>query len=341
MGHPAGPGRAPAPVRPRPHRPVGRPVRRAARDGDRRAARAGARFPEGAARDRRRHGASGCAPLALVAARRRSARACRRMVLFRPAARGCEARILPSVAEPAPAGRVDGGRVLGDGQVANVASIRAHRAGRARDVARRSWRSLCTALALGGPVLVVRRWLERFGIYVLLALGGRGSRRGRLSVSEISGRSGAQPGEGGLPFWLAVDLVIVMPSRGCHWWPTTRGSRGRRQRRIRRNLTSATSSGTCWFYALGALLVLGAAPRRTSLGVGTAIVGAAGGALAAPRAPRGRERQRVRRTSTRRPSRRRTCLRRPAAGARGRCGRPRRSPWRSRSRWSATSRSCS
>ena len=28
---------------------------------------------------------------------------------------------------------------------------------------------VCTALAIGGPVLVVRRWLERFGIYVLLA----------------------------------------------------------------------------------------------------------------------------------------------------------------------------
>ena len=27
---------------------------------------------------------------------------------------------------------------------------------------------VCTGLAMGGPVLVVRRWLERFGIYVLL-----------------------------------------------------------------------------------------------------------------------------------------------------------------------------
>ena len=26
---------------------------------------------------------------------------------------------------------------------------------------------LCTALALGGPILVVRRWLERFGAWVV------------------------------------------------------------------------------------------------------------------------------------------------------------------------------
>src|SRR3954468_17967784 len=53
------------------------------------------------------------------------------------------------------------------GQVANVAAARLF-----GFEARWAWIAIvavvCTALAMGGPVMVIRRWLERFGIYVLL-----------------------------------------------------------------------------------------------------------------------------------------------------------------------------
>ena len=54
------------------------------------------------------------------------------------------------------------------GEVANVASSRLF-GFESRVVWLAVVAVVCTALAIGGPVLVVRRWLERFGIYVLLA----------------------------------------------------------------------------------------------------------------------------------------------------------------------------
>jgi putative hydroxymethylpyrimidine transporter CytX len=71
-----------------------------------------------------------------------------------------------------------------------------------------------TLLALGGPILVVRRWLERFAVYVVAAVAGYLTVR-VLSIGDLSALW-SRPGTGGLPFWLAVDLVIVMP---LSWLP--------------------------------------------------------------------------------------------------------------------------
>src|SRR4030042_1294122 len=92
-----------APVRARPRRPVGGPVGRPARDGDRCAPRSGARLPEGAPRDHRRQRDR------LPAARARRPRG--------PARRGALDGVVPPGprpqglvpalgAQPAPAGRV-------------------------------------------------------------------------------------------------------------------------------------------------------------------------------------------------------------------------------------------
>ena len=135
---------------------------------------------------------------------------------------------------------------------------------------------LCTGLAVGGPVLVVRRWLERFGIYVLL-----GTATWITVRAVTAGDLGAiwsGPGEGGMPFWLAVDLVIVMP---VSWLPLVAD-----YNRFARPGTHGFAgtylgylAGNVWFYALGALLVLGAGATADVLGIGTAVAGAAGGAL--------------------------------------------------------------
>jgi nucleobase:cation symporter-1, NCS1 family len=159
------------------------------------------------------------------------------------------------------------------GEVANVASARLF-----GFESRMFWLAavavVCTALAIGGPVLVVRRWLERFGIYVLL-----GSAVWiTVEVLRDSGLVGGSAGRGGLPFWLAVDLVIVMP---VSWLPLAAD-----YNRLARPGSRATlgtyagyAAGNAWFYSLGVLLVLATGASADALGIGSAIVGLAGGGV--------------------------------------------------------------
>src|SRR5919112_1539763 len=66
---------------------------------------------------------------------------------------------------------------------------------------------LCTALAIGGPLVVVRVWLEKFGGWLLLAT------TAYLTYSLLSryGLSGlmAPPGSGGPPFPLGAGLFVA------------------------------------------------------------------------------------------------------------------------------------
>jgi nucleobase:cation symporter-1, NCS1 family len=131
----------------------------------------------------------------------------------------------------------------------------------------------CTALAIGGPVVVVKRFLERFGTWIVLATGAV------LSVVVLApGRESAwsRPGEGGLPFWLAVDLVIVMP---VSWLPLVADSTrfARRDAGIFPATYVGYALGNAWFYALGAVLVLTAGAVPSAEGIEAAILGAAGG----------------------------------------------------------------
>jgi putative hydroxymethylpyrimidine transporter CytX len=132
----------------------------------------------------------------------------------------------------------------------------------------------CTALAIGGPVLVVKRFLERFGTWVVLTTGILLTIALLLSGSIASVWSAA--GSGGLPFWLAVDLVIVMP---VSWLPLVADST--RFARSERGVFAATfvgyGIGNAWFYALGALLILNASGEPSAEGVGVAIFGFAAG----------------------------------------------------------------
>jgi NCS1 family nucleobase:cation symporter-1 len=135
----------------------------------------------------------------------------------------------------------------------------------------------CTALALGGPILMVRRWLERFGAWVVGAVGLWITIR-LLTTASLSSIWSSR-GTGGYPghFWLAVDLVIAMP---VSWLPLVADY----NRFARRGVSSAAGTfwgyavGNFWFYALGALLVLGAGLSDvTPGGLGQAIAALAGG----------------------------------------------------------------
>ena len=79
---------------------------------------------------------------------------------------------------------------------------------------------VCTALALIGPVRVVRVWLEKVGAWVVLAA------CGYLTIYLIVHADDLfRSTTGAAPFGLAVDLVVSLPCRGCRSWPTTTASR--------------------------------------------------------------------------------------------------------------------
>jgi nucleobase:cation symporter-1, NCS1 family len=135
---------------------------------------------------------------------------------------------------------------------------------------------VCVLLSLGGPVLVVRRWMERFGAWVLAAVAAWITFR-VLTTTDIA-ELWSRPGLGGVPFWSAVDLVIVMP---VSWIPLI-ADYNRFARRAR-GAAAGTFLGyllaNVWFYALGALLVLGAGSLPSVTGLADGILALAGGTL--------------------------------------------------------------
>lgn len=114
---------------------------------------------------------------------------------------------------------------------------------------------LTVVMALGGPVVVVKRWLEKVAVWavaastlwITVALLGAYDLRALL----------ARPGTGEMSFWLAVDLVVAMP---ISWFPLVADYS--RFARSRRDAFWGTAVGYfvphVWFYALGAALVLAA-----------------------------------------------------------------------------------
>ena len=217
--------------------------------------------------------AIGCIPLALVAlAGQREG--VPTMVLLRPVL-GARGSAVPSVLNVIQLVGWTAVEFWVMGGVANVVSARLF-----GFESRAFWFTLvaivCTGLAMGGPVLVVRRWLERFGIYVLLGASVW------ITVEVLrAGELGSiwrSPGEGGLPFWLAVDLVVVMP---VSWLPLAADYNrfARPRSRAALGTYAGYAIGNAWFYALGALLVLAAGASADALGIGSAIVAVAGGGL--------------------------------------------------------------
>jgi len=128
-------------------------------------------------------------------------------------------------------------------------------------------------MGVWGPVAVVRQWLEKFAVWVVL-----------LTIAWLTFHLFAnydipallvRPGTGDLPFWIAVDIVIAMP---ISWMPLV-ADYNRFARR-----PGEAFWGTClgylvtnvWFYALGALVLLAAGVTQEPKGFVTAIVSIAG-----------------------------------------------------------------
>ncbi|MDR5709522.1 MAG: putative hydroxymethylpyrimidine transporter CytX [Armatimonadota bacterium] len=112
---------------------------------------------------------------------------------------------------------------------------------------------LTTLMAVGGPIVVVRRWLRKYAIWFVVAstLYLTWYALFRLDVKSLWN----QPGTGQLPFWLGVDLVVAMP---VSWIPLvadyTRFGTGPRTAFWGTALGYGLAN--FWFYALGALFML-------------------------------------------------------------------------------------
>lgn len=136
----------------------------------------------------------------------------------------------------------------------------------------------CVLLALGGPLVVVRKWLEKFGVWLVygVTLWMTFVLLTRYDISALL----RQAGTGEMPFWLGVDLVVAMP---ISWMPLVAD-----YTRFARD-SKAAGWGTylgylvanIWFYALGALFVLTLQLDEPSPeNLATAIMGLTGGAVA-------------------------------------------------------------
>ncbi|HYF11249.1 MAG TPA: cytosine permease, partial [Actinomycetota bacterium] len=156
-------------------------------------------------------GAIGCLPLALVA-RAGHREGVATMVLFRPilGERGSAIASAVNVIQLVGWTAVEFWAMA---QVANVASSRLLGLD-APGVWTAVVAAICTVLAIGGPIVVIRRWLERFGIYVLI--GSAVWITVEVLLAGDLGTAWRAPRTGELPFWLAVDLVIIMP---VSWLP--------------------------------------------------------------------------------------------------------------------------
>ena len=110
-------------------------------------------------------------------------------------------------------------------------------------------------MGVGGPIGVVRQWLKKFAVWVVLAT--TTWLTIYLLTSPALGTVLSQPGIGGLPFWVAVDLVIAMP---ISWLPLVADYN--RFARKTKQAFWGTFIGylitNVWFYALGALVLLSA-----------------------------------------------------------------------------------
>ncbi len=123
-------------------------------------------------------------------------------------------------------------------------------------------------MGIGGPVGVIRQWLEKFAVWVALATGIWFTIY--LATQYNLAALLSKPGDGSLAFWVAVDLVIALP---ISWLPLVadynRFSKG----------TGKAFWGTFigfaitnfWFLSLGAMALLGAGITQEPKGFAAAI----------------------------------------------------------------------
>src|SRR5438067_2875124 len=74
--------------------------------------------------------------------------------------------------------------------------------------------AIAILMGVGGPLVVIRQWLSKFAVWVMLAT--TVWLTYRLLSTPGFGALWSKPGDGSLPFWVGVDIVISMP---VSWLP--------------------------------------------------------------------------------------------------------------------------
>lgn len=117
----------------------------------------------------------------------------------------------------------------------------------------------CTLMAIGGPLIVVREWIEKFAIWLVygITIYLTWYMLSRYDIPALW----RKPGTGELPFLIGLDLVIAMP---ISWMPLVADYN--RFARKAGNAFWGTYLGyfvaNVWFYALGALFILALGTRE-------------------------------------------------------------------------------
>jgi nucleobase:cation symporter-1, NCS1 family len=115
--------------------------------------------------------------------------------------------------------------------------------------------AVCIFMAVGGPIAVVRRWIRRYAVWIVLASSAYLTIY-MLATYDLSAFWNA-PAKGGFPnFWQGVDLVIALP---VSWVPLVADYT--RFARTGRGAFWGAGVGyfiaNVWFYMIGVLLLLG------------------------------------------------------------------------------------
>jgi len=114
--------------------------------------------------------------------------------------------------------------------------------------------AITTVMAVAGPLTVIRRWLERFAVWAVLAstVYLTWYALTRFDLGALAARGGA----GGLSFWAGVDLAIALP---ISWVPLVADYArfGRSARATFWGTGAGYFLAQVWFYTLGVLFVLG------------------------------------------------------------------------------------
>jgi putative hydroxymethylpyrimidine transporter CytX len=139
------------------------------------------------------------------------------------------------------------------------------------------WLAVFGAIVIGlgvwGPLAVVRQWLAKFAVWVMLAttVWLTWVLLTRYDMAAVWSR----PGKGGLSFWAAVDIVIAMP---ISWLPLVCDYTRFARRPGAAVWGTAVGYGVAnvWFYALGALVLLAAPVTQEPKGFVEAIALLAG-----------------------------------------------------------------
>ena len=114
--------------------------------------------------------------------------------------------------------------------------------------------AIVAALALGGPLVVVRQWLEKFAIWLVYASTAAIAVAIAIHGVDLTARPMPAAFAGPASYLLALDLVIVMP---ISWWPLVSDYNrfARRARDSALGTTAGYAVANTAFYVLGAALL--------------------------------------------------------------------------------------